>query len=51
MLPSTGLFDRRTDILTALHEPTEGKCQWEVGVQEGAWEEIEGEPEGKGTNK
>lgn len=39
----------RTDILTALHEPTEGKCQWEeVGVQEGTWEEMEGEPEGKG---
>uniref|UniRef100_A0A452QF14 Nucleosome assembly protein 1 like 4 n=1 Tax=Ursus americanus TaxID=9643 RepID=A0A452QF14_URSAM len=42
------LFDKRSEIVNAIHEPTEGECQWQVGVQEGAWGEMEREPVGKG---
>nr|XP_031302463.1 nucleosome assembly protein 1-like 1 [Camelus dromedarius] len=42
------LFDRRAAIINAIHEPSEGECQWAVGVAEGAWEEMDAEPEGKG---
>eukprot|EP00069_Balaena_mysticetus_P022502 bmy_14279T0 len=45
------LFDKRADIINAIHEPTEGECQWQAGVQGGAWEEMEREPEGKGQSK
>ncbi|KAF5921444.1 hypothetical protein HPG69_012625 [Diceros bicornis minor] len=30
------LLDKRSEIISAIHEPTEGECQWEGGVQEGA---------------
>uniref|UniRef100_A0A8C8ZP76 Nucleosome assembly protein 1-like 4 n=1 Tax=Prolemur simus TaxID=1328070 RepID=A0A8C8ZP76_PROSS len=42
------LFDKRSEIINATCEPTEGECQWEVGVQEAAWEEMEKEYESKG---
>lgn len=42
------LFDKRSEIINAIHEPTEGECQWQVGVQEGGAGEMEREPEGKG---
>ena len=45
------LFDRRADIINAVHEPTEGECQWQVPVPEGALEEMEREPERKGQTK
>ena len=38
----------RSELISAIHEPKEGECQWEVGVKEGAWEKLESEPEGKG---
>uniref|UniRef100_G3UG77 Nucleosome assembly protein 1 like 4 n=1 Tax=Loxodonta africana TaxID=9785 RepID=G3UG77_LOXAF len=41
------LFDKRSDIINAIYEPTEDECQWEVGVQKGVCEETESEPEGK----
>ncbi|CAD7682515.1 unnamed protein product [Nyctereutes procyonoides] len=25
------LFDKRSEIINAIHEPTEGECQWQVG--------------------
>lgn len=37
----------RFEIINAIHEPKEGECHWEVGVQEGVWEKMESEPEGK----
>ena len=33
------LFVKRAEIISVIHKPTEGEYQWEVGVQEGAWEE------------
>ncbi|XP_047571061.1 nucleosome assembly protein 1-like 1 [Lutra lutra] len=42
------LFDKRSEIANAIYEPTEGECQWQVGVQEGAWGGMEREPAGKG---
>ncbi|XP_045727387.3 nucleosome assembly protein 1-like 1 [Mirounga angustirostris] len=42
------LFEKRSAIVNATHEPTEGECRWQVGVQEGAWGEMEREPAGKG---
>ena len=45
------LFDKRADIINKIHEPTEGECQWQVPVPEGAWEEMEREPERKGQTK
>lgn len=29
------LFDKRSEIVNAIHEPTEGECQWQRGVPEG----------------
>lgn len=34
--------------MNAAQETEEGECQWEVGVQEGALEEMEREPEERG---
>ncbi|XP_077003089.1 uncharacterized protein LOC143671862 [Tamandua tetradactyla] len=45
------LFDKRAYIINAIYEPTEDECCCQVGVQEGAWEEIEREPEGKAQTK
>ncbi|XP_059012806.1 nucleosome assembly protein 1-like 1 [Mustela lutreola] len=42
------LFDKRSEIVNAIYEPTEGECQWQVAVQEGAWGGMEREPAGKG---
>ncbi|XP_007956922.1 nucleosome assembly protein 1-like 1, partial [Orycteropus afer afer] len=44
---SQPLFDKRSDIINAVYEPTEDECQWAVGVQEGVCEAMEREPEGK----
>ncbi|XP_049727390.1 nucleosome assembly protein 1-like 1 [Elephas maximus indicus] len=41
------LFDKRSDIINAIYEPTEDECQWEVGIQKGVCEATESEPEGK----
>ncbi|XP_006871134.1 PREDICTED: nucleosome assembly protein 1-like 1-like [Chrysochloris asiatica] len=43
------LFDKRSDIINAIYEPTEDECQWEVSAQEGVGvgEEMKREPEGK----
>uniref|UniRef100_A0A8C0S1D4 Nucleosome assembly protein 1 like 1 n=2 Tax=Canis lupus familiaris TaxID=9615 RepID=A0A8C0S1D4_CANLF len=38
------LFDKRSEIINAIHEPTEGECQWQVGVQEGAEGHTNGIP-------
>lgn len=35
-------------MISAVQVPTEGACQWDVGVQVGAWEEMKREPERKG---
>ncbi|CAD7682510.1 unnamed protein product [Nyctereutes procyonoides] len=42
------LFDKRSEIINAIHEPTEGECQWQVGVQEGTCGDMEREPVGEG---
>ncbi|XP_054551906.1 nucleosome assembly protein 1-like 1-A [Talpa occidentalis] len=41
------LFYKRSEIINAIYEPTEDECQWEAGVQEGAWGEKEIDTEGK----
>ncbi|KAF0883040.1 NP1L1 protein, partial [Crocuta crocuta] len=42
------LFDKRSEIVNAIHEPTEGECQWQGGVPEGVGGETEREPAGEG---
>uniref|UniRef100_A0A8C0JZ83 Proline-, glutamic acid- and leucine-rich protein 1-like n=1 Tax=Canis lupus dingo TaxID=286419 RepID=A0A8C0JZ83_CANLU len=42
------LFDKRSEIINAIHEPTEGECQWQVGVHEGTCGDMEREPVGEG---
>ncbi|CAD7682508.1 unnamed protein product [Nyctereutes procyonoides] len=38
------LFDKRSEIINAIHKPTEGEFQWQVGVQEGTCGDMEREP-------